>query len=231
VSWARASEAAILRRLNEIQGRKIPLKAGSTPAERSDRLKKTKEPEMSENGHLGKDFIRVAKRIVARAKKAGGRPLLERIFCAKGTATASCDKVLIQIDTGSDAVGYVDPKPLAAKDAEFFVKSDGLNVRQDETLTHHVKPADGDYTDIQKHFPQLTNPGGTGYHDAILVDPVALIDALDIFEKKGDGPSRPPRVTLYLPTADNDKAPVIVIGTTPDDKDGRAMVMPLKVQK
>lgn len=186
---------------------------------------------MSENGHLGKDFLRVAKRIVTRAKKAGGHPLLERIFCKAGTATASCGKVLIQVDTGSDAVGYIDPKPLAAKDADYFVKGDGLNVRQGETFTHHVKNADGDYPDIAKHFPQLTSPGGTGYHDAIMVDPVALIDALDIFEKKGDGPSRPPKVVLYLPTADNDKAPVIVVGTTPDDRDARAMVMPLKVTK
>ena len=193
---------------------------------------------MSENGHLRKDFLRVAKRIVARTKKQGGRPLMERIFCSGKTASVSDGHVLLQVDAPDTGEGYIDPAALGAKDATFFVKGEGLNVSQagtkdaPDTFTHHVKPADGDYPNIEEHFPQLTDEKkrGEDYYDVVRLNPLVLIDALDAFEKKGDGPSRPASVEIMLPK-DPTKAPVLIFGRNADDETMRAMVMPLRVAK
>jgi hypothetical protein len=174
---------------------------------------------MSENaGHLGKNFLRVAKRIVTRMKGKYAPPL-ELIFCAGGTATATDGAVLIQADTGSNAVGYINPKQLSAtKDAEYFAMGDGLSVHQGEALfPYRAENVDGEFPNIR--FPELTS----GYYDVVMINPALLIDALDVFEKKGGGA----RVSLHLPTTSD--GAIILIGQTPDGKDARAMVMPLRV--
>ena len=71
-----------------------------------------------ENGIIPKEFLRVAKRICARAKKAGGRPAMECVGVKGGRAYATDGAIVIRIDgTGTDAAGYVDPKPLVATKA------------------------------------------------------------------------------------------------------------------
>jgi len=182
---------------------------------------------MNENGTIAAAFLRVAKRICARSKKEGGRPVMERLVVRGGKAYASDGAVVIRVaDTGSTATGYLDPKPLAAaKPVEFFEKSGGMNVKQGETFTHHKRPEGDDFPDIEKIFPQFDGPRAH-CHEPFFVDPVILIDALDIFDKKGDRP----RVQIYLPEENDGKTPLVIVGTV-DGKDARAILLPLKVQK
>lgn len=180
------------------------------------------------NGHLGKDLLRVAKRITKRAAKSG-RPLLDRIFCSKGRAFVTDGRVLVTVeDTGIDAEGYVDPAKLTvAKSAEFWTKNGGLVVRQGEAFTQHNKPEDGDYYDVPKLFPALYDETlrADGYHDPIIIDPVVLIDALDAFSKKGT----PNKVRLFIPHASKEEfRPFVLIGEDDGGRTVRALIAPIK---
>ena len=179
-----------------------------------------------QNGTIPKEFLRVAKRVCARAKKEG-LPLLDRMRVLCGRAWASDGAVVLRINgTGNSATGYIDPKPLAAAKAiEFFPKGDGLNVKQAESFTHHSH-AEGDFPNYEQDFPQFDDPQGDGYHFPFFVDPVILLDAIDIFDKKGDRPN----VQIFLPKDNDGKTPLVILGEV-DGREGRALLLPLSAAR
>lgn len=193
------------------------------------------------NGKLGKDMLRVAKRIIARAKKIGGRPSCERITLRKGWALTSDGKVAIVVrGTGCNDSGYLEfkPKGLGTGAAiEFGANGAGIKVKQGEQFTQHEIVDDKLTAQIESGYPDLFKPyDASKYHDPIYVDPQAMIDALDVFFKKQHPDGALPRVMISMPKGGRADAPVLFSGLVDDgdgtpNHDGAAFVAPMTVQE
>lgn len=146
---------------------------------------------------LTKDFVRVAKRLAARAKKNGIVPPI--IAIGHGRCEASDGYVVVSVpaDHDSPIVGF-DPAKLKATH-EATVERAGDVHQSNESVTEIIGGV------IWPNFRSLRSPEGMPF----AVEPQLLIDALDVFPKDGR------TVKVYLSTN------IVILG--PDGHEARFM--------
>lgn len=157
---------------------------------------------MSPIVELSKDFVRVAKRLAARAKRNGILPPVVAI--GSGRAEVSDGYVVVSVPADHEGPTAVFDAGKLKGTHGAMVGRDG-NVLQSGGIVAEVKRYKGEWP----NFDPLAAPEG----EPFVVEPQLLIDALDAFPKDGT-------VKVYLPTRAG--MPVTITGA-----DGaRAILMP-----
>jgi hypothetical protein len=152
---------------------------------------------------LSKDFVRVAKRLAARAKKNGILPPV--IAIGRGRAEASDGFVVVSVPAaheGEVVAGFDPAKLKATHGAE--VGTNGHVVQQGERVAGAQR---------LKAWPDF-GPRAEAQGIPFRVEPQLLIDALDAFPKNGS------TVRVYLPSEPGQ--PVVILGSNGE----RALLMP-----
>lgn len=156
---------------------------------------------------LSKDFVRVAKRLAARAKKNGiVQPV---VAIGRNRAEASDGYVVVSVpaDHESPLAGF-DPAALKATHGATVTRAGGVHQTEggeDITEVHELRQAWPDFGPLR----QLEGVPFT-------VEPQLLIDALDAFPKDGT------RVRVYLPARPG--TPVVILGPN----GAEALLMPMQ---
>lgn len=133
---------------------------------------------------LTKDFIRVAKRLAARAKKNGIVPPVVAI--GRGVAETSDGYVALSVP--ADHIGEIasfDPTALKATHRADVMRGGGVIQRDEEVTEVQLGPAE---------WPCYAWAERDASNGGYMMEPQLLIDALDGFPKDGT------RVGVFFPT-------------------------------